>query len=102
MRKESGGLIMGNIDIDKRTYELSLRIIRLCRAMDGDRVGRVLVSQVLQSGTSIGANVREAQGGQSRKDFIAKMSIARKESMETVYWLCLIRDSGLQSVERMG
>lgn len=92
---------MGERDIEKRTYEFALRIIRLCRAMDEDRVGRILVSQVLRSGTSIGANVREAQGGQSKKDFIAKISIARKEAMETSYWLCLIRDSGLQPAERM-
>lgn len=88
-------------NIAKRTYEFSLRIIRLCQAMDEDRIGRILVSQVLRSGTSIGANTHEAQGGQSKKDFIAKMSIARKEAMETSYWLCLIRDSDLQPAERM-
>lgn len=88
-------------DINKRAYEFALRIIRLCKAMDKDHVGRTLVSQVLRSGTSVGANVREAQGGQSKKDFIAKMSIARKEALETSYWLCLIRDSELQSAKRM-
>jgi four helix bundle protein len=92
---------MADRDINQRTYDFSLRVIRLCRAMDEDRIGRIIVSQVLRSGTSIGANVREAQGGQSKKDFIAKMSIARKEAMESGYWLCLIRDSNLQSAERM-
>jgi four helix bundle protein len=68
--------------------------------MDADRIGRILVSQVLRSETSIGASMHEAQGGQSKKDFIAKMIIARKEAVETSYWLCLIGDSGLQPEER--
>jgi four helix bundle protein len=48
------------------------------------------MSQLLRSGTSIGANVEEAQGSQSRADFIAKMAIARKEARETLYWLRLL------------
>lgn len=53
----------------------------------------VLSKQVLRSGTSIGANVREALGAQSKKDFLSKMSIAYKEALETEYWLMLLRDS---------
>jgi len=53
----------------------------------------VLSKQLLKSGTSIGANVEEAQAGQSRADFLSKMSIASKEARETRYWLRLIRDS---------
>jgi len=52
-------------------------------------------SQLLRSGTSIGANVEEALAGQSRKDFFAKMSIASKEARETNYWLRLIKDAGI-------
>lgn len=88
-------------DIQKRTYDFALRIVRLCRAVDEDRIGRVLIGQLLRSGTSIGANVREAQGAQSRRDFIAKMHIARKEAMESHYWLCLIRDSELLPANRL-
>lgn len=55
----------------------------------------VLSKQVLRSGTSIGANVEEALAGQTKKDFIAKMSIASKEARETKYWLRLIRESKL-------
>ena len=92
---------MSERDIDKRTFEFSLRIVRLCRSMDGGRVGRILASQVLRSGTSIGANVEEAQGAQSKADFIAKMSISRKEARETLYWLRIITESDLQPKRKM-
>lgn len=59
--------------IAERSVRYSLRIINLYRALEKDGVGRVLGKQILRSGTSIGANVHEAQGGQSRADFIAKM-----------------------------
>ncbi len=55
----------------------------------------VLSRQVLKSGTSIGANIEEAQGAQSKRDFIAKMQIALKEAKETKYWLRLFRDTGI-------
>lgn len=92
---------MSERDIEKRTFEFALRIIRLCRALDDDRTGRVLVNQLLRSGTSIGANVEEAQGAQSKPDFIAKMSIAQKEARETLYWLRLLAESQLLPVDRM-
>ena len=56
-----------------------------------------LANQLLRSGTSIGANIEEAIAGQSRKDFISKMSIALKEARETNYWLRLLRDSNIVS-----
>jgi four helix bundle protein len=55
----------------------------------------------LRSGTSIGANVHEAQGGQSKADFIAKVSIAKKEARESAYWLRLILEAGLVSKKRI-
>ena len=57
----------------------------------------VLSKQLLKSGTSIGANVEEALAGQSRADFLSKMSIASKEARETNYWLRLLKDSGIIS-----
>jgi four helix bundle protein len=79
--------------IQQKSYDFALKIIRLyrnlCKANEF-----VLSKQVLRSGTSIGANVEEAQAGQSRADFISKMSIASKEARETNYWLRLLRDSG--------
>ncbi len=57
----------------------------------------MLSRQLLRSGTSIGANVEEAIGGQSRADFVSKLSIAYKETRETIYWLRLMRDTGYLS-----
>ncbi len=74
-------------DILERAKEFSLRIIRFYRALESDNVGRILGRQLLRSGTSIGANLHEAKGGQSKSDFIAKVSIAQKEALETLYWL---------------
>ncbi len=58
-------------------------------------MSRTLANQLLRSGTSIGANTEEAQAGQSKADFIAKMLIARKESRETLFWLRLLKATNL-------
>jgi four helix bundle protein len=78
--------------IRKRTYEFALRIIDIYRTLLSKNE-YVLSKQLLKAGTSIGANVEEALAGQSRADFISKMSIASKEARESDYWLRLIRDS---------
>jgi len=88
-------------DIQERVYQLVLRVIRLCRQLEGDSVGRVLLNQLLRAATAIGANLEEAQAAQSKKDFIAKMAIARKEAFETRYWLRLVKDSGALPAARM-
>ena len=88
-------------DIQERTYNFALRIVKMCQALQQDAVSRVLVNQVLRSGTSIGANVEEAQDAQSKPDFLSKMSIVLKESRETLFWLRLIRDSGEVSALKM-
>ena len=80
--------------VRERAYAFSLDIIRLYQRIKGQNEF-VLSKQVLRSGTSIGANVEEASAAQSRKDFIAKMSIASKEARETLYWLRLLRDSNI-------
>jgi four helix bundle protein len=87
--------------IGQRTRHFALRVIRLVRVLQGDSVGRVLAAQLLRAGTSIGAIVHEAQGAQSRADFVAKMSIAQKEAHETLYWLQVIEDAALIPSERM-
>jgi four helix bundle protein len=78
--------------IKKRTYEFALRIIDLYRMLISANE-YVLSKQLLKAGTSIGANVEEAIAGQSRADFLSKMSIASKEARESNYWLRLIKDS---------
>jgi four helix bundle protein len=82
------------IQIVPRSFAFALEIVKLCRLLqERPGVGRILGSQLLRAGTSIGANVEEAQAGQSRADFISKNSIALKEARETLYWLRLIAES---------
>jgi four helix bundle protein len=81
-----------NVVIEK-SYNFALRIIKLYKYMLKNKNEYVLSKQLLRSGTSIGANVEEAIGGQSTKDFISKMSIAYKEARETHYWIRLLKDS---------
>lgn len=83
-------------NICQRTFAFALRIVRLCQSLDkSPGLSRTLGRQLLRSGTSIGANVTEAQSGQSKKDFISKMCIACKEARETHYWLRLLCESGI-------
>ncbi len=91
----------GPPDIGRRTLAYSLRIIRLYRELQKDSVGRVLGMQLLRAGTSIGANVHEAQGAQSKMDFIAKIQIGYKEARESEYWVRLIGEAGLVSAARL-
>ena len=79
--------------IAEKSKQFALRIIRLCRFLQTEKHEYVLASQLLRSGTSIGANVREAGRGQSRADFYAKLTIALKEADETAYWLELLQES---------
>jgi four helix bundle protein len=85
---------MGKSIVKQKSYGFALQIIKLCTQLRCDRHYEIS-SQLLRSGTSIGANVEEALAGQSRKDFFAKMSIASKEARERNYWLRLIKDAGL-------
>ena len=82
-----------NIIADK-SFQFALDIIELDRKLTQQREF-ILSKQVLKSGTSIGANVEEAQAAQSKKDFVSKMSIASKEARETRYWLRLLLESNL-------
>jgi len=85
----------GPQDIKERTFEFAVEIVRLCRGLaEANFVSRRIAQQLLSSGTSIGANVEEAQAGQSQADFISKYSIALKEARETIYWLRLLAASG--------
>lgn len=77
-----------------KTRNFAFRIIRLYQYLYNEKKERVLSRQLLRSGTSIGANVKEALRGQSRADFISKLSIALKEASETEYWLDLLDGTG--------
>ena len=79
------------VDLPARAFEFSCAIVRLCRQLNKmTAVDRTLSRQILRAGTSVGANIEEAQAGYSRPDFINKMSIACKEARETHYWLRLL------------
>lgn len=82
-----------NVIVDK-SKAFALRIIKLYKYLLSEKKEYVLSKQILRSGTSIGANVKEAIRGQSKADFYAKMNIALKEASETEYWLELLGESG--------
>lgn len=88
-------------DIRERTLQYAVQAIRLYqRLQEGrDSAGWVIGKQFLRSVTSIGANIEEAQSGESRADFVHKYSIAQKEARETLYWLKLMREAQLLQKE---
>ncbi len=80
-----------NVIVDK-TFEFALLIVEFAEKLESNKK-YVIANQLLKSGTSIGANVREAQNAESKADFIHKMKIAAKEADETEYWLLLCQKS---------
>ena len=83
--------------ISDKSFGFAVRVVKLCRYLQQDRQEYVLSKQLLRSGTSIGANVAEAQQPQSNADFVAKLSISLKEASETRYWLRLLAATGYLS-----
>ena len=77
-----------------KAKEFAKKIVFLCRDMKSNHKESVLISQLLRSATSIGANLHEAQYAQSTNDFISKFEIAQKECYETEYWLELLFETG--------
>lgn len=84
---------MGNKIIEIKSYNFAIEIVNTCKEIMQNKKEFVLSKQLLRSGTSIGANVEEAQGGYSRKEFEAKLQIAFKETLETIYWIRILRDT---------
>ncbi|MGA2297589.1 MAG: four helix bundle protein [FCB group bacterium] len=82
-----------NILLDK-SYNFALRIVKLYKYLVEEKKEYVLSKQILKSGTSIGANINEAQSGETMNDFIHNLGISLKELKETSYWLRLLKDSG--------
>ena len=79
--------------LKKKSYEFAIRVVKLYKYLCEEKREFVLSKQTLRSGTAIGALVSEAEFGQSKADFINKLSIALKEANETSYWLALLKDS---------
>ena len=82
-----------NSTIQEKSFQFAVRIVKLCRHLQTEKKEFILSKQLLRSGTSIRANVAEAQQAQSRADFIAKLNIALKEASETEYWLRLLHET---------
>ena len=88
---------MGNVqvlekkyDLAERTKEFALSVINFSRKLPVNNTSRILISQVVRSGTSIGANYSEADNAESKNDFIHKLGISKKEAKETAYWINII------------
>ena len=94
LKVENGEWKMVAEKITDKSFKFAIRSVQLYKFLCEEKKEFVLSKQLLRSGTSIGANVREAQQGQSKKDFLSKMNIALKETSETKYWLELLYATG--------
>ncbi|WNH07549.1 four helix bundle protein [Thalassobellus suaedae] len=79
--------------LKSKSYDFAIFIVKTYKIISSEKKELTLSRQLLKSGTSIGANIREAEFAQSSKDFISKMSIALKEANETEYWLLILKDT---------
>ena len=85
--------------VQLKSYEFAVRIVKVYKYLSQEKKEFVLSKQLLRCGTSIGANIEEAIGGQSEKDFFAKLTISYKEARETHYWIRLLKDTDYLTVE---
>ena len=92
---------MDKKELERRTKEFSLRIIKLVASLPKNKVCDVIGYQLIKSGTSIGANYREAVRAESKADFIHKVGVVEKEAGETQYWLELLIESGTVREEKL-
>ena len=90
---------MDKIELEDRTKKFAVRVIRFVGAFNSSTTERVISNQLLKSGTSIGANYREANRAVSRRDFTHKISIAEKEASETMYWLEICLETSLGKLQ---
>jgi len=88
-------------DLEDRTLSFGIEIIRLCKALPSNTINFKLVDQVVRSGTSMGANYREANETDTKKDFKYKIRLCLKESKETSYWLVLLKEANPDYKEKV-
>jgi len=81
--------------VGKRSYDFALRIVKVVSALPRSTAGNIIGRQLLRAGTSIGANVQEALGAETKRQFAYHMSVAKKEARETKYWLDIVTDAGM-------
>jgi len=92
---------MDSDELRNRTKQFALRIIKLAASLSANRVGHTLGRQILKSGTSIGANYREALRASSKRHFISTLEISLREADETLYWLELLGESEIVKPGRL-
>ncbi len=88
-------------DLRVRTKLFALRIIKMCGTLPNSREGRILGDQIFRSGTSVGANYREAYRARSKAEFISKLGDSQKELEETIYWMELLLETGTVKEKKM-
>lgn len=88
-------------DLNSRTKQFSLRIIRLYSSLPKSTVAQVIGKQLLRSGTSVGAHYRESRRSRSSAEFISKLEVGLQELEETKYWMELLDESKISSIEKM-
>ena len=88
-------------DLEERTLEFSKKLIRVCKELPKNTINFKLVDQVIRSGASMGANYREANETETKKDFSFRIRICRKEGKETIYWLHLIIEANQELKSRI-
>ena len=76
--------------VQEKSFQFAVRVVKMCKFLREEQKEYIMTKQLLRSGTSIGANIAEAQQAQSKSDFVHKMSIALKEAAETNYWIRLL------------
>jgi len=86
--------------IQDKSFHFAVRIVNLCKYLQAEQKEYILSKQLLRCGTSIGANVAEAQQAQSKPDFVSKLNISLKESYETDYWIRLLHETQYLSREQ--
>src|SRR4030042_3830228 len=85
--------------LKNKSFKLAVRIVNLYKYLCDEKKEFVLSKQILRSGTSVGALIREAEHSESKADFVHKMAIAQKEINETIYWLELLCETGYLSTQ---
>lgn len=86
--------------VQQKSFAFAIRVINTYKFLQTEKKEFILSKQLLRAGTSIGANIEESIGGQSEKDFLSKLSIAYKETRETIYWIKLLQATDYLSVEQ--
>ncbi len=86
-------------DIRERTFQFAVRTIRTTQRLPNNTATRIVAHQLIKAATSVGANVEEADGAESKRDFVHKLNIARKEIREARYWIRIVRVSIMDSEE---